>query len=151
MRRMFLLGVLAVAVAAVAFWLLTPTGSPPRIDHMDSKMVELGRRVYGQACASCHGAKLEGQPRWRDRMPNGRLPAPPHDMSGHTWHHPDSVLFQITKNGPAAYPKDYPTDMPAFADRLTDEEIAAVIAFIKSSWPQDVLRRQLQTTARSSK
>jgi mono/diheme cytochrome c family protein len=114
-------------------------------------MVDAGRRVYQAACANCHGAILEGQPRWRDRLPNGRLPAPPHDVSGHTWHHPDTVLFQITKKGPAAYPEGYQTDMPAFAERLTDEDIAAVIAFIKSTWPEDILRRQLQTTARSPK
>ena len=34
--------------------------------------------------------------------------------------------------------------MPALADRLTDVEIAAVIALIESTWPEDDLRRQLQ-------
>ena len=79
------------------------------------------------------------------------MPAPPHDATGHTWHHDDMTLFRITKEGPAAYPKDYPTDMPAFEGRLTDEDIAAVIAFIKSTWPPDILRRQLQVNTRSGK
>lgn len=139
------------AAVAIALSLPVPSSPPPKIDHTDSAMVDVGRRVYREACAACHGANLEGQPRWRDKLPGGRLPAPPHDVSGHTWHHPDPVLFTITKKGPAAYPEGYLTDMPAFADRLTDEEIAAVIAFIKSTWPEDILRRQLQTTARSSK
>jgi hypothetical protein len=45
------------------------------------------------------GANLEGQPNWKERQANGRLPAPPHDASGHTWHHPDAQLFGITKQG----------------------------------------------------
>ena len=64
-----------------------------------AERVDAGRVVYEAHCASCHGEKLEGQPNWRDRLPNGRLPAPPHDDSGHTWHHPFEVLFAITRNG----------------------------------------------------
>ncbi len=69
-------------------------------------------------------------------MPNGRMPAPPHDESGHTWHHPDEVLFTITKYGlvPPYAPRGYQSDMPAFADRLSDDEIRAVLAYIESHW-----------------
>ena len=64
--------------------------------------LQAGARIYALHCASCHGMKLEGQPNWRQRLANGRMPAPPHDESGHTWHHPDEVLFGITKRGRAA-------------------------------------------------
>jgi mono/diheme cytochrome c family protein len=70
------------------------------------------------------------------------MPAPPHDASGHTWHHPDSVLFRITKFGPAAYPEGFQTDMPAFEKTLSDSQIAAILAYIKSTWPPEVQRRQ---------
>jgi mono/diheme cytochrome c family protein len=92
--------------------------------------------VYAQHCAACHGAKLEGQPDWRKPLPNGRMPAPPHDESGHTWHHPDHVLFGITRIGLVApyAPARYQSDMPAFADKLSDDEIWAVLAYIKSHW-----------------
>jgi mono/diheme cytochrome c family protein len=98
--------------------------------------VALGQKVYLQHCASCHGARLEGQPNWREHLPNGRLPAPPHDESGHTWHHPDFVLVAITKNGvvPPYAPPGYESDMPAFAAKLSDEEIWAVLAYLKSHW-----------------
>jgi len=98
--------------------------------------VALGEKVYLQHCSSCHGARLEGQPNWRQHLPNGRLPAPPHDESGHTWHHPDFVLFAITKNGvvPPYAPPGYESDMPAFAAKLSDEEIWAVLAYLKSHW-----------------
>lgn len=65
------------------------------------------------------------------------MPAPPHDESGHTWHHTDEVLFGITKHGlvPGKYgPPDYESDMPAFGGKLSDDEIWAVLAFIKSHW-----------------
>ena len=102
-----------------------------------------GKRLYELHCASCHGLKLEGQPNWQKRMANRRLPAPPHDETGHTWHHPDEVLLGITKHGlvPPYAPPGYPSDMPAFAGVLADAEIDAVIAYIKSHWKSpDVLR-----------
>ena len=106
----------------------------------DPAQLALGAKVYAQHCAACHGANLEGQPDWRKRLPNGRLPAPPHDDSGHTWHHPDEVLFGITKHGlvPPYAPKGYESDMPAFAGTLSDAEIRAVLAFIESRWSAEV-------------
>jgi len=124
-----------------------------RADPRDASRVALGERVYSQHCASCHGAKLEGQPNWRSRLPNGRLPAPPHDESGHTWHHPDRLLFAITKNGlvPPYAPKGYASDMPAYAGSLTDDEIWAALAFIKSRWTsREVREARAQMSASAS-
>ena len=113
----------------------------PRADPRDGAKVALGAKVYAQHCGSCHGANLEGQPAWQRALPNGRMPAPPHDESGHTWHHPDGLLFGITKNGLARYaPPGYESDMPAFGGKLSDDEIWAVLSFIKSHWrSRDVL------------
>jgi mono/diheme cytochrome c family protein len=110
-------------------------------------------QIYAEHCAACHGAMLEGQPNWRTRLPNGRMPAPPHDDSGHTWHHPDAVLFGITKHGlvPPYAPPGYESDMPAFAGKLSDAEIRAVLAYIESHWSHDVrkLRAEMIANARS--
>jgi mono/diheme cytochrome c family protein len=105
-----------------------------------------GRAVYEKHCASCHGARLEGQPAWQKRLPSGRMPAPPHDDSGHTWHHPERVLFDITKDGfvPPHAPPGYPSDMPAFQSALSDDEIRAVLAYIKSHWSPKVLEWRAQ-------
>lgn len=113
-----------------------PAGGETKADPRDPAKVALGAKIYAQNCAACHGSKLEGQPNWRGRLPNGRMPAPPHDESGHTWHHPDRVLFGITKNGlvPPYAPRGYESDMPGFGGKLTDEEIWAVLAYIKSYW-----------------
>ena len=116
-----------------------------------AQTLALGRKVYDANCAACHGAKLEGQPDWRTRRDDGRLPAPPHDPSGHTWHHPDQVLFEITKHGVQRFAgKDYASDMPAFEGRLSDDEIRAVLAWIKSTWPQDIRRKQAEIDARAA-
>jgi mono/diheme cytochrome c family protein len=110
----------------------------------------LGRTLYGETCAACHGAELEGQANWRERDSNGLLPAPPHDETGHTWHHPDQQLFEITKRGTAALVgSDYQTAMGPFAEVLSDDEIWAVLAYIKSRWPENIRARQAEVTARA--
>lgn len=117
-------------------------------------MLEAGARVYEKHCSSCHGANLEGQPRWRERRPDGKLPAPPHDESGHTWHHADEVLFDLVKHGMARYAgPGYATDMPAYAGTLSDEEIRAVLEYIKSRWPAQIREKQskLDAAHRSAK
>lgn len=97
--------------------------------------VSAGQVLYAANCAKCHGAELQGQPDWMKRNENGRLPAPPHDESGHSWHHSDRQLFTITKFGLAAIAPGYESDMPAFDGVLTDDEIRSVWDYIKSTWP----------------
>ena len=102
-----------------------------------AEVIEQGRQIYADQCATCHGAQLEGQPDWKTPLPSGRLPAPPHDADGHTWHHPDDILFRIVKEGTAAIVGGgYKSDMPGFAYLLSDAEIRAVLAYIKSTWPK---------------
>lgn len=134
----FLIGAIAVALYQEERTLANPG---------DPKQVSRGSVVYAQRCAACHGAKLEGQPNWQARLPTGRMPAPPHDASGHTWHHPDGVLFGITKLGlvPGKYaPPKYKSDMPAFGTQLADEDIWAVLAYIKSNWPENIRAAQAE-------
>ena len=108
----------------------------------DVGLVETGREVYAAHCAACHGVELEGQPDWRVRGPEGLLPAPPHDETGHTWHHADAALFEMTKFGPQRFAgPDYQSAMPAYEGVLSDAEIAAVLSFIKSTWPPDIRAR----------
>jgi mono/diheme cytochrome c family protein len=93
-----------------------------------------GRVLYVANCAGCHGVSLEGQPEWMKRLPNGRLPAPPHDEAGHTWHHSDRQLFTIVKSGLAAIAPGYESDMPVFEGVLSDEQIVEVLHYIRSTW-----------------
>ena len=120
-------------------------------DPDDARQVARGNAVYQLHCAACHGAQLEGQPRWQEKLPSGRMPAPPHDASGHTWHHPDAVLFGITKYGlvPGKYaPPGYQSDMPGFGQMLFDDEIWDVLAYIKSHWPAKIHQAQREINSR---
>lgn len=130
----------AAAVAAI-FSVGAGTAEPSKAT------LELGSDIYVEHCAACHGTGLEGQPDWKQRLPSGRMPAPPHDVSGHTWHHADEVLFRITKEGAAAVVGGgYESDMPGFGDVLSDEEIRAVLAYIKSTWPERERAYQAEMT-----
>jgi mono/diheme cytochrome c family protein len=117
-----------------------------RLQTSDAGVLATGQRIYAARCAACHGAQLEGQPRWRERDASGRLPAPPHDPTGHTWHHPDAVLFNITKYGvaKAANLKGYDSAMPAFEGVLSDAEIVAVLSWIRSTWPAGIQHKQAE-------
>lgn len=121
------------------------------LDADDAGLVAKGWHVYAENCASCHGANLEGQPDWRTRKADGRLPAPPHDASGHTWHHPDKVLFAVTKYGSAAVTgQPMESDMPIYNGVLSDQEIAAALAYIKSTWPPEIRARQESLNERTA-
>lgn len=102
------------------------------------------RAIYGQYCASCHGAKAEGAPNWREPNAQGDLPSPPHDASGHTWRHADAVLYEmIAKGWRDPFNKTETLTMPAFEGVLTPQEIASLIAYLKTLWTPD--QRQFQT------
>ena len=120
-------------------------------DPLNAEQRALGAMVYTENCASCHGADLEGQPNWQIPLQTGGFPAPPHDETGHTWHHPDEVLFRYTKLGAdeALDLDKFDTNMPAFRETLSDEEIWASLAFIKSRWPETIRKRQEQINQRN--
>lgn len=142
------LGLVAAGIA-IAVWMMRPTDLAVALTPDDAQAVALGEQIYVEHCAACHGVDLEGQPDWRQRSADGRLPAPPHDETGHTWHHPDIQLFRLTKYGPAGLAGGaYESDMPAYADTLADREILAVLSYIKSTWPEDVRDRHDQINAR---
>jgi mono/diheme cytochrome c family protein len=142
------IAVVVLLVAGSLSWLMASSDrSQP--DPNDPSLVARGKVVYAEQCASCHGANLEGQPNWRKRFPNGRLPAPPHDRTGHTWHHSDRQLFEVTKNGTAELIPGYETDMPAYKDVLSDADIWAVLSFIESTWPADIRERQQRMNQRN--
>ena len=127
--RVLVLGLLIAAgilsAAGFGYFVSAQSGDPSE-----------GRALYSANCASCHGANLEGQPDWMTRLPNGKLPAPPHDETGHTWHHSDNQLFTIVKFGLAAIAPGYESDMPAYEGKLSDAQISAVLDYIKSTWPE---------------
>ena len=117
-------------------------------DHeLENRDLRNGKALYARECASCHGADLEGQPNWRRIGKDGVLPAPPHDESGHTWHHGNQLLFDYTKLGgkatlEAAGVTGVKSGMPGFAETMSDEGIWDVLAYIRSTWSGRIRRIQ---------
>lgn len=147
MRRAIIVVTIAIVLLAIPVaWLNFGrlTDSRPNAERL-----ALGGHLYVEHCAACHGENLEGQPNWQERLPSGRMPAPPHDETGHTWHHSDDQLFRITRDGVSAIVGgNYESDMPGFGNLLTDDEILAVLDFIKSNWPERERTYQAQATER---
>ena len=125
---------------------INQTAVPP-LPTLEAARVERGAELYAQYCAECHGANLEGALDWKRPLADGSYPPPPHDDSGHTWHHPDELLLKIIAQGgnPAGNSK-----MPAFGDDLTQDEIASVLDFIKSRWGTEARQFQWWITATST-
>lgn len=141
-KKIVSLAVAAIVLGGVlAYQLFAPSsGAPVWVLQPDNAQITTqGQKIYVEHCASCHGENLEGQGNWRQRLASGRLPAPPHDETGHTWHHDDEALFNVTKYGPQFVAgADYQSDMPAFEGVISDAEIVAALSFIKSTWPEKV-------------
>jgi len=121
--------------------LLSSTSIASANHELEDRNLSAGQILYTNNCASCHGAKLEGQPNWQSPNSDGILPAPPHDATGHTWHHDNELLFEYTKLGgkgalAARGITDFNSGMPAFDGVVSDEDIWDILAFIKSTWPE---------------
>lgn len=131
-------------LGAVLLW-SGDTQAEAAIPFTDQARVSDGQRIYTSHCAACHGAQLEGQSNWQQRQANGLLPAPPHDETGHTWHHADDLLFKLTKYGPKSLAgPDYQTAMPGFEGVLADAEVWSVLAYIKAQWPVAIQQRHTE-------
>lgn len=133
------IGGLIAVIGAGSLFLRQQLETPSVLKPGDARVVAQGLKIYQAECAQCHGVDLKGEPNWQKRLPDGSLPAPPHDDSGHTWHHPGEVLFNITKYGVQHYAgADYKSVMPKYEGKLSDDEIVAVLSYIKSTWPPRV-------------
>lgn len=170
--------VAVVGLAAVAFWPdtapepesvaapVTPAPAPAQTQAADTMPpadgaapteaqpadvnLQAGAQLYAENCASCHGENLQGQPDWRTPYEDGSLPAPPHDDTGHTWHHGDPTLFKYVKLGGEATLAqqgiEFNSGMPGFGDSLTDAEIRDILAYIRSTWSERSQKLQAART-----
>lgn len=128
---------------AIAFLLGLSSGASRAEQQAVNAQPADGRAVYSQLCASCHGGKGEGAPNWREPNEQGDLPPPPHDATGHTWRHADAVLYEMIAEGwRDPFNKTETLTMPAFEGKLTPQQIADVIEYLKTLWAPD--QRQFQ-------
>ena len=144
----YLIGLLAISLVTiyVIFSDRSPTDSA---EGVSAETLALGETVYQTQCASCHGEDLEGEADWKFSNPDGTVKSPPHDETGHTWHHGDGYLISRIRYGTTDLDPlmQERSNMPAFSDLLTDAEIDAVLVYIKSEWPTDIQVIQAERTA----
>ena len=134
-RSILLAAALGLVVLIAACGESTPDDAPAAAQESESNEVSgprTGEQIFASTCAACHGADGEGADNWMVRDEDGRLPPPPLDGDGHTWHHSDGVLFGIVSEGGLGLGAG--SNMPAFKDELTRDEIIAVLEYVKSLW-----------------
>ena len=107
---------------------------------LNDRDIASGERLYEEHCAACHGFEMEGQPNWKQINEDGTMPAPPHDQTGHTWHHDNVLLFDYTRlGGEAALAKrgvaGFKSGMHGFSEVIPDDGIWDILAYIRSTWP----------------
>ncbi len=126
----------------------TPGPEIPPLPSFNPDEIALGKKVYAENCAECHGENLEGEADWKMQNEDKSFRSPPHDADGHTWHHGDRVLIESIRAGGARLPDNIGgfSNMPAFEDTLTEDEITAVLNYIKSTWPDDLRAVQWEQT-----
>jgi mono/diheme cytochrome c family protein len=106
-----------------------PVELPP-LPELDADAISVGRELYVEHCASCHGEELEGDPDWMIPNTDGSYPPPPQDSTGHTWHHGDGLLVDIIING-SEFPQ---SRMPAYAGILDEDQVMSILEYFKSTW-----------------
>lgn len=84
-----------------------------------AQVLARGETLYDAACAECHGLDGKG-------YAQSLVLAPPLDGSAHSWHHPDSQILGLLRFGG--------TTMPAVAAEWSDDDVEAVLTFVKSRW-----------------
>lgn len=112
-------------------------------DRLNEAQVALGKSLYQANCAFCHGDNLEGKPGWDGQYPSGGRPALPLDGETAITRLSDQDIMDVTKYGGQPFsPSDYKNDMPGFEMQLSDGDIWAIVAFIKSRWSDEAIERQ---------
>lgn len=99
----------------------------PAVRDREPRMVDLGERIYGERCASCHGDAGEGIP--------GAFPP----LAGNravTMDNPVNAIRAVLSGGflPSTAGNPRPHGMPPFGHLLNDEQVAAVVSHVRLSW-----------------
>lgn len=112
-------------------------------DSYNEAQVSRGSSLYKANCAFCHGDALEGKLGWDKVYPSGGRPALPLNGHGVITRLADQDLMDVIKYGGQPFsPADYKNDMPGFEMLLSDGDIWAVVAYIKSRWSDETIKRQ---------
>ena len=119
-----ILGVLFLLLVVGLIWQVS--NGETTADIAAPEVLAQGEIVYQENCVACHGENGKG------------YIGPALNGSAHAWHHPDPLLVSFIRDG---IPD---TQMVGLGDKLSDEEIDAVISYFKSWWTPQQRRMQQQ-------
>ncbi len=111
----FIAGLVMVLAACAPSATSGDTSSSGGSSSVSAEQLVAGEKVYANRCTFCHGTDGLGGERGPAHAGNSVLAYAPYTI--------DRILYGY------GYKK-----MPAFASRLTDEEVAAVATYIRNSW-----------------
>jgi mono/diheme cytochrome c family protein len=120
-------------VAAMAVYLkaLPMRDSGPEIPSsarlVAPRVMELGRNVYEKQCAVCHGAEGKGQAPLYPPLANNQSITMPSPVNS----------IRMVLNGgfpPGTRKNPRPHGMPPFSHILNDDEVSAVVTYIRVAW-----------------
>ena len=99
-----------------------------------------GDVLFQANCQVCHGKEGVATENWRKRDANGNLLPPPLNGTAHTWHHSPAVLIKTIEEGGSKLGGT----MPGFAEKLSLQDMVAIIGYLNSLWPNEIYSRWLE-------
>jgi mono/diheme cytochrome c family protein len=101
--------------------------TPGAVQVADTRTLDHGATVYERHCLPCHGKQGEGVPNAYPRLAGNRAV---------TMDSPANLVHVVLEGGfpPATPGNPRPFGMPPLATTLNDDDIAAVLSFIRASW-----------------
>ena len=118
---------MAVYLKGIADATRPPPASSALPSTESSLLISLGKTVYDAKCASCHGARGEGKPpHWPPLANNQSI-----EMESAV-----NPIRMVLNGGypPGTEGNPRPYGMPPFASTLSDNEVAAVVSYIRTAW-----------------
>jgi len=135
---------LPVITPVLISWLILGTGqiAQAQIQRItDPALLRAGQKLYQENCAECHGKNAEGPAGdWHVADKEGKFPPPPLNGTAHAWHHPLKGLAHTIRNGTTAIGGN----MPAWKDKLSDDDIFAIVMWLSSLWPDEIYEAWMQ-------
>lgn len=116
--------------------------------------LEIGKKLYADRCASCHGASAAGSPGWPEESLSGQTAAPALNQDSDITWQPELKLHYVIRYDEA----HASANGEGVAKELQEEELAAILAWIQSLWDEETYeqwnamnQRYLQATKAPAK